>query len=243
VHLVSDIHERSCEWRLPLPIGPARSERIERIAEAGLVFVHIPKAAGTSISDALSGFQIKHASIRLTRRIAGARLAHLPSFAVLRDPIERFISAWRYGRAGGGAMHCVADAFRGLYQGFATIDGAIDHVERARSPYAVDHIFRPQSWYVTDAAGRIAVDRLLTTADIGRLPMLIPGFPDRPVPYLNGSTAAHTLLTAEQHARLRRVYAPDFALWEQVRAGRPAAHSTPAAAAAPRRASVPAMAG
>ena len=224
VHLVSDIHERGCEWRLPLPLGPARRERIEWIADAGLVFVHIPKAAGTSISEALYGFQVKHASIRLTRRVAGGRLAQLPSFAVLRDPVERFVSAWRYGRAGGSTVHSVADSFRTLYQGFATIDAAIDHVEAARSPYAVDHIFRPQSWYVSDTAGRIAVDRLLTTNDIARLSTLVPGFPDHPVPHLNAAAAARTQLTAEQNARLRRVYASDFALWEQVRAGRSVTH-------------------
>jgi len=244
VHLLSDIHERGCDWRLPLPLGPARRERIARIADAGLLFVHIPKAAGTSISQALYGFQIKHASIRLSRRVAGGRLAHLPSFAVLRDPVERFVSAWRYGRAGGGAIHGVADSFRALYQGFTMIDDALDHVEAAGSPFAVDHIFRAQSWYVSDATGRITVDRLLTTNDIPRLPQLIQGFPDRPVPHLNGSAAADTLPTAEQLARLRRLYAADFALWEQVRAGRWAAHpSSPVITVAPHRTRIAGHAG
>jgi hypothetical protein len=235
VHLLSDIHERGCEWRLPLPIGAARRRRIARIAETGLLFVHIPKAAGTSISQALYGFQVKHASIRLSRRVAGGRLARLPSFAVLRDPVDRFVSAWRYGRAGGSTLHSVADSFRALYQGFATIEQALDHVEAARTPYAVDHIFRQQSWYVSDDAGGIGVDRLLTTKDIARLPALIPGFPDRPVPHLNGSATARTLLTAEQYARLRKIYAADFALWEQVQAGRFAAHTLPSPVARPRR--------
>ena len=75
----------------------------------------------------------------------------LPSFAVLRDPTARFLSAYRYGRAGGSAINDVAEPFRTLYRGFRSIDDALDHVETAASPYAVDHIFRPQSWYVGDA--------------------------------------------------------------------------------------------
>ena len=60
---------------------------LARIEQAGLLFVHIPKAAGMSISDALYGDQVKHVSIRLLHHLDGGRLAGLLSFAVMRDPI------------------------------------------------------------------------------------------------------------------------------------------------------------
>src|ERR1700761_9469052 len=165
VRLVSDIHERACDLGLPMPMGARRRSRMERVAESGLVFIHIPKAAGMSISQALYGEQIKHLSIRLCHQIAGGRLAELPSFAVLREPTERFLSAYRYGRAGGSASNSVAGGVRAGYPAFRSIDDAIDHVEQAASPYAVDHIYRPQSWYVTDGMGRIGVDRLVRMED------------------------------------------------------------------------------
>ncbi|NIJ32774.1 sulfotransferase family 2 domain-containing protein [Sphingomonas oligoaromativorans] len=219
VRLVSDIHERACDLGLPLPAGRGRRDRIDRIEAAGLLFIHIPKAAGMSISQALYGTQVKHLSIRLGRRMEGGRLARLPSFAVLRDPAARFLSAYRYGLAGGSAINQVAENFRALYRGFRSVDEALDHVEQARSPYAVDHIYRPQSWYVTDARGRIAVDQLLTLDDLPDLPRLVPGFPNRVLPCLNRSRPMDLPLSARQLARLRTLYADDFALWERVTPG------------------------
>jgi hypothetical protein len=219
VRLVSDIHERACDLGLPMPLGGGRRARIERVAASGLVFIHIPKAAGMSISQALYGEQIKHLSIRLCRRMAGGRLADLPSFAVLREPTERFLSAYRYGRAGGSPSNSVAESFFAQYRDFRSIDDALDHVEQAIGPYAVDHIYRPQSWYVTDAMGRIAVDRLLRMEDIARLPLLVPGFPKRAVPRLNRSAPSDILLTRAQRSRLHRLYEPDYTLWERVVAG------------------------
>ncbi len=216
VRLISDIHERASDLGLSIPPGRGRCARIAQIAEAGLLFIHIPKAAGMSISEALYGTQVKHLSIRLARRLDGGRLAALPSFAVLRDPTARFLSAYRYGRAGGSANNEVAEPYRAVYRGLRSIDDALDHVEAATSPYAVDHIFRPQSWYVSDAQGRIAVDRLLTMHDIPNLPKLVPGFPDRALPCLNRSPAIEMPLSTQQRGRLRRLYAADFVLWERV---------------------------
>jgi hypothetical protein len=214
VRLLSDLHERACDLRLPVPPGRKRRSRTERIADAGLIFVHIPKAAGTSISQALYGMQVHHASIRLHRRLLGPQHGDLPSFAVLRDPVERFLSAYRYGRAGGSACHQVAQAFKAQYRAFRSIDHALDHVEQARGPYQVDHIYRPQSWYLTDEEGEIAVDRLLTMDDIPYLPDLIAGFPRHRLPCLNRSAPSDVALSAGQQHRLRKLYAQDFELWE-----------------------------
>lgn len=219
VRLLSDVHERGCDLGLSLPLGPARRGRLERIAATGLLFVHIPKVAGMSISQALYGVQVKHASIRLLHHVADGRLAMLPSFAVLRDPADRFLSAFRYGRAGGSAINDVAEPFRSLYRRFESIDEALDHVEQAESPYQIDHIFRPQHWYVTDRLGRIAVDRLVRMDDLARLPRLIPGFPDGAMPRLNRGNGEELTLDARQRRRLERLYAADFALWQQAQAG------------------------
>ena len=237
VRLLSDVHERGCDLGVPLPLGAKRRSRIKRIAQTGLVFVHIPKAAGMSVSEALYGLWVKHASIRWLRHAQGGRLAGLPSFAILRNPAERFVSAYRFARAGGSARagNYVSEPFSTLYRGFCSIDDALDHVEAAASPYQVDHVFRPQRWYITDRAGRIAVDRLVRINDIARLPMLVPDFPDRAVPFINRSEGEAIMLTGQQVRRLQTLYAADFALWDQLCAGvvpQPAGHQ-PAAFTGP----------
>ncbi|WP_454886836.1 sulfotransferase [Sphingomonas oryzagri] len=221
VRLLSDVHERGCDLGIPLPLGAKRSARIERIERTGLVFVHIPKAAGMSVSETLYGLWVKHASIRWLRHVQGGRLAGLPSFAILRQPADRFVSAYRFARTGGSACadNYVSEPFSSLYRAFRSIDDALDHVEAAASPYAVDHIFRPQRWYITDRAGRIAVDRLVRINDIARLPMLVPGFPDRTVPFINRGEGEPIALTGQQMRRLQSLYAADFALWERLCVG------------------------
>jgi len=215
VRLVSDIHERASDLRLAVPLGAKRRRRLEQVRCTRLLFVHIPKTAGMSISAALYGNQIKHASIRFYRHVDPVLLDEAFSFAVLRDPAERFLSAYRYACAGGSPNNDVAEHFRERYRAFRSIDDALDHITRASSPYAVDHIFRPQRWYITDRAGQIAIDQLVTMSDITHLPLLVPGFPAHPLPELNRSHPDDAVtLSPAQLAKLRTLYAGDFALWE-----------------------------
>lgn len=52
VKMSSDVHERLAELRLPYPPGPKRLRRLEQVRRAGVLFIHIPKNAGTSLTRA-----------------------------------------------------------------------------------------------------------------------------------------------------------------------------------------------
>lgn len=231
VHLVGDVRERLCTIGIRPPLTAARQARLDGIREAGALFIHIPKNAGMSVSNALYGLQVKHASVRYYDCIAPDLLDSLPSFALIRDPRERFLSAWRYGRAGGTAHNRVSMPFRPIYMGFGTIDDALDHLESVRSIYQLDHIFRPQSWYITDREGDIMVDRLFLLSDMARASAAMPRLLPPAIPHLNrtaaGQTAAgltatgQTALTPAQEQRLRALYPEDFSLFEMLGAHRP----------------------
>jgi hypothetical protein len=218
VRLVSDIHEKLAEEGRPLPLDAKRRRRLAAIREAGSLFIHIPKNAGMSISQALYREQIKHVSIRYYARVAPELAAGTPSFALLRDPVERFLSAYGYGKAGGGADNQVSLPFRATYMGFGSVDAALDHLESARSPYHLDHIFRPQSWYVTGGDGRVAVDRLLLVEEIDKLAEFVPGLRGAPLPHLNKGRTLREALNPWQVRRLHRLYEQDFELVEALRA-------------------------
>lgn len=115
----------------------------------------------------LYGLQIKHASVRYYARAAPKLLGDVGSFAVVRDPVERFQSAFDYAKAGGSRDSRISAPFRERYMAFRSFDDALDHVERARSPYQIDHIFRSQFWYVADAEGEIRVKRLVPFDRVG----------------------------------------------------------------------------
>jgi hypothetical protein len=215
VRLPCDVHERAADWSLSLPITRRRADRLQRIREAGILFIHVPKCAGMAVSNALYGCQVKHATIRWYRQRCDT-LARLPSFAVLRDPVERFVSAYRYAKGGGGAHNRVSPIFYDQYRNFRGIDEAIDHVESAPTPYGVDHIFRPQHWFVECRSGKIAVDRFFSIDD-PELAELVRTHSDRTIETLNQSMTPKIETTASQAERIRRLYRRDMEIYATLR--------------------------
>jgi Sulfotransferase family len=215
--LVSDLHERPTFPGIYPPLDPTLRRRLRCVRDAGVLFIHIPKNAGTSVSNILYGEQLFHPTIRYYQRVASDMVRTLPSFAVWRDPVERFASAYRYARAGGGEGSSVSRAFRDRYMAFASLDDALDHVEASQSLYDTDHIFRPQFWYVADMAGRIAVDNICMIDDLDRAVAgdALPGLRD--IACLNRSKPMEVAPTAEQVRRLQRLYPIDFVIHDALR--------------------------
>lgn len=221
VRLTTDIHERAADWGLRLPPGAKRRERLSRIAGRGILFVHIPKNGGTSIGQALYGMPVGHASVRFYLTAAASIMRTCPAFAVLRNPEERFLSAYRHARRGVAADTVIHAAFRETYQAFRSIDDALDHIEAAPSPYAIDNIFRTQRWYLTDRAGALVVQNLVAFDQLPRLRELMPSL-GIDVPHLNRSDPLPLNLTAHQRLRLRHLYADDYRLFDSLRETPPA---------------------
>ncbi|WP_232495889.1 sulfotransferase [Novosphingobium kaempferiae] len=216
VRLVSDVPERLTRSPIPYRPNARRRARIDAIRDSGVLFIHVPKNAGTSVCHQLYGTQIKHETVRYYASVAPDVL-DLPSFAILRDPVCRFRSAFAYARSGGTRDRAVARPFNARYRAFSRIDDAIDHLASARSPFDVDHIFRPQSWYLNDAQGACRVDRLVPYHEIDRLGQItgLDGLTD--LPRLNRSSApAPLVLSPRQEAFVKDFYAEDFALWEEI---------------------------
>jgi hypothetical protein len=212
--LASDAHERAARLGLRLPLGAARKARLSAIREREILFIHVPKTAGMSVSSTLYGLQVKHASVRYYDHIDPDLRADLPSFAVMRDPIERFVSAYRYARGGGGRHSRVSIPFRRQYRDFRDVDDALDHVEGARSLFDIDHIFRPQSSYLLDAHHRIGVDAIVRFGAGIALGSQLKRCGIDALPWLNRSEKAALDLTEGQKARIRRLYTIDVALFE-----------------------------
>lgn len=211
VRLSGDIHERLLDKGLTLPLGRQRRRRLAAFRNIGMLFIHVPKNAGMSVSQAIYGLQVKHATFRYYQMIA-PDLADGPSFAVIRDPAARFLSAYAYARAGGSADNIVSAPFRREYRSMRTIDQALDLLEAKKFPYDVDHIFRPQSWYLQDEAGRVGVRHLLGLAELDQWLRRVL---EVSVPHINRGPPSRERLTSAQIARLRRLYPQDFDLFER----------------------------
>jgi len=227
VRLVGDLYERSCDRGFGLPLDAKRRQRLACVRKAGTLFIHIPKNAGMSISEALYGRQIKHASIRYYQKAAPRLLRRVASFAIVRDPIERFASSLRYAQAGGTRHNRVSEPFRALYQSFVTAEDALDHLEAVTSIYDIDHIFRPQSWYITDRNGHVIVDKLFPFHDLDGIAEFLGLRCLARVRHLNASRASDPSFTAAQVERIQRFYASDLGLFDKVAKARRAAGLLP----------------
>lgn len=213
VALISDIHERAADLGFAIPSGPRRRLRLARIAERQILFIHVPKTGGTSVSRSIYGLHIGHATFRYYECAAPRAARTMPSFAILRDPISRFLSAFRHARHGSAADSAICPAYREHYRAFRSLDDALDHVERARGPYGTDPIFRPQWWFLLDRRGRLGVQRLYRFEDLKTGETPLPHV-EGAIPHLNRSHKLEIAVSPEQDLRIRALYARDYGLLE-----------------------------
>ncbi len=213
--LPSDFHEWAADRGLYVPHGRKRRQRMDLIARRGVLFIHVPKNAGTSIATALYGRPMLHETMHFFTRTAPATLRQIPSVAILRDPVARFVSSYCYARAGGGRHRQVVDTFRDRYMKFRSVDDALDHVENARSIYGMDHIFRPQSWYVNDRSEQVLVDHLVPLSAVANLHRVLPAFRGVRIQHLNESLDHDIVLTGRQIARIHAIYHQDVLLYDR----------------------------
>ena len=95
-------------------IGKSTSDRIylrlciRRYMAAGVVFVHVPKAAGTSVATATIGRRAGHFTAAEIRAAMGPAFDRMFTFSVVRNPMDRLASAYRFARRGGGDSGAVS---------------------------------------------------------------------------------------------------------------------------------------
>jgi chondroitin 4-sulfotransferase 11 len=164
---------RDLNRRLPGPLRRALlvRRRSRYWLRAGIVFIHIPKAAGTSFNEALYGRFMGHPRADDLRRWAPAAVNALPSFSVTRNPWDRLLSAYRFAKAGQG----IGDSYRAgmwrphLYRGpeFETFERFVEEWLAPRDAARLDGIFQPQSWFLCDARGELLVDHAGRLEDLG----------------------------------------------------------------------------
>jgi len=150
----------------------------------GIVFVHIPKAAGTSLSQLLYGRFLGHLRAADVKRWGSPAVRRLPLIAVTRNPWDRLVSAYRFVTRGGGVGPNAGAVWRPeRYQGaqFETFERfAADWLSR-RDIKKLDFVFQPQSTFVFDAKGRNLVEHVGRFEDLeptwSFLEARLPGLP------------------------------------------------------------------
>lgn len=195
-----------------------------------VIFIHVPKCAGSSVNDAIYGRFMGHIPASIIQRFGGAELRAVPSFSLLRDPMARAISAYRFVRAGtgsgGGVTAQVRAPERFQIPAFASFDSFVQEWLPAQDLSKADPVFRTQTSYVCDRAGGVLVnhlgrvedmsstvawlyDTLGRTVEIGRTNVTKDG----------GNSHAQKLAlnpSAETRRVLEKIYKDDFELVNRI---------------------------
>jgi hypothetical protein len=194
----------------------------EEMRRRNLIFVHVPRVAGTSIARALYGPRCtRHHSIRYYKTVAPDFWAGADSFAVLRDPFDRVASAYAFVRTGGTEICRLSDVFARQTAHLRSMDDYLSFIE-ARDDFSRDFVMRPQSWFVSDlATGELLVKRLfLYGRDDEALRAYLKGHGVDNLPWLNPSVRNPLALSSAQKRRIEKIYARDFELVEALKGWR-----------------------
>jgi len=215
-----DIYDRACA-ALPLLARGLWWRMPQAMRRRKLIFVHVPRVAGMSIVRALYGRGcIRHFSMRYYRAIDPVFAAQAESFALLRDPVDRFASAYAFVRNGGTVASRLSDVFAAQTAHIASVDDYLSFLED-RSALDLDFVMRPQSWFVCGEDGAVLVKRLfLYGQDRPALGSFLKSHGIEVLPWLNRTERTELRLTPRQLGRIERLYASDFALIKSLRASR-----------------------
>ncbi len=213
-----DIYHQFCS-RFPRAMRLFRGRIPTAMRARNLIFVHVPRVAGTSIVRALYGEGcIHHHSMHYYATLDPGFVEGAGSFALLRDPVARFASAFAFVRAGGTESCRLSDAFLRQTERLVTVDDYLSFLEE-RGPLDLDFVMRPQSWFVCDPNTGTALvkDLFLLGEDSAALAAYLAPHGIRRLPWLNHAPRSQLLLNPRQRRRIERLYADDFALIDSVR--------------------------
>jgi hypothetical protein len=155
-HLSPDLLERIQSRRLGVEL-PDYFNNTETI------FIHIPKAAGSSFSMGFYGRQVLHVPAVTWREVSPKKFAYFFKFTVIRDPIDRFVSAFDFLRGGGAGNHpCDLRDAKELIQG-AELNEWVELLWTSMLQAKIrDHVhFRPQSDWICDEKSNCLMDMVV----------------------------------------------------------------------------------
>jgi 2-polyprenyl-3-methyl-5-hydroxy-6-metoxy-1,4-benzoquinol methylase len=186
------------------------------------IFIHVPKTAGISFGVALYGRKVSHRSWRYYWKLNRRKFETYFKFAVVREPVSRFSSAFDFLKAGGIDKHELPFA-EVILKPFSDAN-ALAHAlsdQKLRDQILAKEHFRNQADFIADERGNSMVDLLIPFDRVQQGFELVAKKLNRPnskLSHLN-KTPNRKEVTFDPKAMevLRGIYQQDFVLWEKAR--------------------------
>lgn len=183
-----------------------------------LLFIHVPKNGGTSIKRSLYSFDPGHSTVRYYNWLAPELRSTATSFALLREPVDRFLSSFDFLIEHGGSDVSMQSAPQRRTRHVRTIDDYLDYLESIDGDwFKADTSARPQWWYLADRSGTIDIDHLwLLGLQDREIAALLNRHRLPPLQHVNRTRRSERQVTPRQADRIRGLYRPDYDLYAAV---------------------------
>lgn len=180
------------------------------------IFIHIPKTAGTSIRAAMGAPETGRLHIEYTHFLLADRrkFQEYFKFCVVRDPLSRIHSCYRYLLKGGNQTQKDLGLSATVRQNCANFDDFVGFVQENQL-HALWPLLRPQACFVCDVDGTLMVDMVLhqerLASEYAGLVSNVPTL-DRALQMLNAAETADRVSHAPPTlAVVRHLYQRDYA--------------------------------
>lgn len=200
-------------WRATLGRGP-----LDAVRRAGVLFIHIPKCGGTSVSCLLYGKNLPHYTAAFWHEVYGDAVADLPGFALMREPLDRLISAYRMVVAGGTDLIAYSRYWRlRLRPWLGSIESFTEALaDGGASMQSLPTDLWPQTAYLLGRDGSLLVPNLFLCEQLSRvhpspIDLYLGG---RRLPWLNANTGPPISRTPRLEYLARRLYASDYLIYD-----------------------------
>ncbi len=124
----------------------------------GIIFVHVPKAAGTSVAHSLYGRSMGHMTALDIHQSCPSLFERLPTFAIARNPWDRVVSAYFFVKQSGTTEAGVDRRPEYATSVFQNFDTFVTEWLVNQDLETLDYVFRPQHQFVLGRDGRSIVD-------------------------------------------------------------------------------------
>lgn len=205
-------------------LEPGASKMMDFFRQKRVIFVRVPKNASTSLcqyiyQDRPKSFWPGHLSAECYRVADPAFYDEAVIFAPLRNPIDRFRSAFNYyKRSPFPSERAILERTLGQDASFETFLEHLDRIDQIeRLTIMRWHHFRRQADFITDKTGKVIVDILFPIEDLDPALELISD-----LLHISGGKITHRNASqnfadrTEIPASISDYYAHDFNLWQQV---------------------------
>jgi len=180
------------------------------VLQSGKLFIHIPKNAGTSISQLLYGRNLPHFTMGFYQKVSPDIVTAVESFAVIRNPAERFLSSCKFILSKKTDAMLVDRLTMHNFRGCFTIMDFLDRLSRGDDLIGTCLPFQKQSSYV-NVDGKMALDFLFSIEN--GYCSNIESYLGRKMPMLNKTNLDMEISNKEMKI-IEEIYRDDFELFD-----------------------------